>query len=199
MQFKFLRLSALAFTSIACMARPVSAAGNAAVSAPAAVVAPASTVPAALAPPNLVEITPQLSTSGQPPAEVLKDLHAQGYEAVVYLAPPNVGDAVKDEALIVGSQGMTFVNIPIRFGNPTEQDFETFAAVLSALGPRKVLVHCQVNMRASSMVFLYRTIKLKQDPHKAYESVSRIWVPEGPWKTLIQSQLKKHGVNFDPF
>src|SRR5688572_19886694 len=109
--------------------------------------------------PNLVEISPRLVTSGQPTAEGLARLKAEGFGAVIYLAPPTVPDAVRDEQLIVTKQGLVFVNIPIRFDNPTEADFETFSAVLAALGPRKVLVHCQVNLRASSLVFLYRAIK----------------------------------------
>jgi hypothetical protein len=64
----------------------------------------------------------------------------RGSEAVIYLAPPTVSDAVRDEALIVARQGLMFVNIPIKFDNPTEKDFETFTSVLSALATRKVLV-----------------------------------------------------------
>jgi protein tyrosine phosphatase (PTP) superfamily phosphohydrolase (DUF442 family) len=92
--------------------------------------------------PNLVEISPRLVTSGQPSAEALATLAAQGFEAVVYLAPPTVPDAVRDEALIVGRQGLVFVNLPIRFDKPTERDFETLTALLRALGDRKVRVHC---------------------------------------------------------
>ena len=44
-------------------------------------------------------------------------------------------------------------------------------------------------MRASSLVFLYRAIHLKHDPRAAYDSVTRIWVPHGPWKRLIETQL----------
>jgi protein tyrosine phosphatase (PTP) superfamily phosphohydrolase (DUF442 family) len=149
--------------------------------------------------PNLVAITPKLVTSGQPPVEALAGLGAQGFEAVIYLAPPTVSDAVRDEAVIVAKQGLVFVNIPIRFDNPTEQDFDALAAVLGGLAGRKVLVHCQVNLRASTMVFLYRAITLKQDPRAAYESVSRVWAPEGAWKKLVQQMLQKHRVNFDPF
>jgi len=152
---------------------------------------------APLAAPNVVEISPHLVTSGQPSAEALAGLKAQGFDAVIYLAPPTVQDAVRDEALIVGRQGLVFVNIPIRFDQPTEADYESFAAVLAALGKRKVLVHCQVNMRASSLVFLYRTIVLKEPPRVAYESVSRVWTPEGPWRRLIEAQLRKHGVAFE--
>lgn len=151
------------------------------------------------APPNLVQATPTLYTSGQPPAKSLEGLKAQGFEAVVYLAPPTVQDAVRDESRIVGSQGLVFVNIPIVFDNPTERDFETFAAVIKALGTRKVLVHCQVNLRASSLVFLYRTIVGKEAPEAAWKDVEKIWTPRGPWKRLIEEQLKKHGVPFDAF
>ncbi len=149
--------------------------------------------------PNMVVISPQLVTSGQPNSDQLGNLAAQGFEAVIYLAPPWVSDAIIDEAQIIGRQGMVNVNIPIKFDNPTEKDFETFAAVLQALGKRKVLVHCQVNMRASSMVFLYRSIILKEDPHTAWDSVTKIWVPEGPWKKLIQQQLQKHSIKFELF
>jgi protein tyrosine phosphatase (PTP) superfamily phosphohydrolase (DUF442 family) len=150
-------------------------------------------------PPNLVQATPGIFTSGQPSAKSLEGLKAQGFEAVVYLAPPTVGDAVPGEAKIVGSQGLVFVNIPIVFDNPTARDFETFAAVMKALSGRKVLVHCQVNLRASSMTFLYRAIVGKESPGEAWKAVEKIWTPRGPWKHLIEEQLKKHGVAFEIF
>jgi protein tyrosine phosphatase (PTP) superfamily phosphohydrolase (DUF442 family) len=148
-------------------------------------------------PPNLVQATPQIFTSGQPPGKSLQGLKAQGFEAVVYLAPPTVSDAVHDEARIVGGQGLVFINIPVVFDRPTERDFETFAAVMKALGSRKVLVHCQINLRASSMVFLYRTIVGKEDPARAYDAVSKTWTPQGPWKRLIEEQLRRDGISFE--
>jgi protein tyrosine phosphatase (PTP) superfamily phosphohydrolase (DUF442 family) len=157
----------------------------------------ASTQPTGM--PNRVDITPRLVTSGQPSAEALGSLAAQGFEAVIYLAPPTVSDAVRDEALIVGKQGLVFVNIPIKFDSPTEKDFEAITSVLSALSTRKVLVHCQINLRASSMVFLHRVISRKEDPRVAYEAVAKVWSPDGPWKKLMQALLSKNGVNFEPY
>jgi protein tyrosine phosphatase (PTP) superfamily phosphohydrolase (DUF442 family) len=147
-----------------------------------------------LAAPNVVEISPQLVTSGQPSAAALGQLKALGFDAVIYLAPPTVGDAVRDEPLIVARQGLAFVNIPIRFDKPTEADFEAFAGVLGALRGRKVLVHCQINMRASAMVFLYRSVVLKEPPQPAQEAMNRVWSPDGPWRELLQAQLRKHGI-----
>jgi protein tyrosine phosphatase (PTP) superfamily phosphohydrolase (DUF442 family) len=154
---------------------------------------------AELAAPNVVPISPVLVTSGQPSAKALEGLRDQGFEAVIYLAPPTVQDAVKEEALIVGRQGLLFLNIPIAFDKPSTKDYEVFAATLQALGPRKVLVHCQINMRASVMTFLYRTLVHKQDPQMAYEKVTAVWSPEGPWKTLIKTLLRQHGVAFEPY
>ena len=151
------------------------------------------------APPNLVQATATIFTSGQPPAKSLEGLKAQGFEAVVYLAPPTVQDAVRDESRIVGSRGLVFVNIPIVFDKPTERDFETFAAVMKALEGRKVLVHCQINLRASTMTFLYRAIVLKEAPGEAWKAVEKIWTPKGPWKRLVEEQLKRQGIAFEIF
>ena len=147
-----------------------------------------------LAAPNVAAVSPRLVTSGQPSAEALASVKASGFEAVIYLAAPTVSDAVRDEHHIVARQGLTFVNIPLRFDNPTEADFETFASVLRGLGDRKVL---EISLRASSMVFLYRTLVLKEDPRAAYEAVSRVWVPDAPWRRLIEGQLAKHEVAFE--
>ena len=149
--------------------------------------------------PNVVEISPRLVTSGQPSAEALANLKALGFEAVIYLAPPTVHDAVRDEQLIVTRQGLTFVNIPIRFDSPTQADFDTFAGVLAGLGARKVLVHCQINLRASAMVFLYRATVLREDPRLAYEAVTKVWQPEAAWRRLMEDELRKHKIAFELF
>lgn len=154
--------------------------------------------PTGLRAPNVVEATPRLVTAGQPSADALAKLKAQGFGAVVYLAPPTVSDAVRDEPLIVARQGLAFVNLPIDFEHPTEADFEALSAVLKAFADRKVLVHCQINLRASSLVFLHRTITLKEDPRVAYDAVTAVWSPHGPWRTLIEAQLRKHAIAFDP-
>jgi protein tyrosine phosphatase (PTP) superfamily phosphohydrolase (DUF442 family) len=150
-------------------------------------------------PPNLVTIDARLSTAGQPSAEWLNTLKAQGFEAVIYLAPPTVEDAVKDEPLIVGRQGLVWANIPIRWDAPADADYDTFAALLQSLRGKKVLVHCQADFRASTLTFLYRVLVEKVDPQQAWDAVSKVWTPRGPWKALMLDRLKKNGIAFDPF
>ena len=150
-------------------------------------------------PPNLVAISDRLVTSGQPSADWLGQLERNGFHAVVYLAPPTVADAVRDEALIVAGQGLTFVNLPIDFAAPTDRDYEAFAGLMRAFAGRRVLVHCQINLRASSLVFLYRAIALKEDPEAAYDAVTKVWKPDGVWRRFLVAQLRRHGIAFEPY
>jgi len=152
-----------------------------------------------LAAPNVVAISPNLVTSGQPTAQSLATLSQQGFRAVIYLAPSSVSDAIRDEPELVTQQGLEFVHVPIPFSAPTEAHFEAVSTALQRLQGQKVLVHCQVNMRASTMVFLHRVIKENANPAEAWELVTRVWSPQGPWKRLALAQLSKNGIKFDPF
>lgn len=149
--------------------------------------------------PNVVVISEQLITSGQPSARALAQLRAQGFDVVLYLAPPTVADAVAEEPAILDAQGVQYLNFPIPFGDPTAQDFAAVSAALTRYEGKKVLVHCQVNMRASTMVFLHRVVVDKVPPDTAYESVAAVWSPQGPWKRLISNVLQQHRIAFEPY
>jgi protein tyrosine phosphatase (PTP) superfamily phosphohydrolase (DUF442 family) len=158
---------------------------------------PAFAGEAAIEAPNVVPISARLVTSGQPTAAALSRLAAQGFGAVIDLAPLSAADAVPGEADIVRQQGLEFVSIPIAFGTPTQGDFQAFVAAMNRLGERKVLVHCQANMRASSMTFLYRVIVGHERPEQAYEAVVHVWTPAGPWRRLLDEQLQQAGIAFE--
>jgi protein tyrosine phosphatase (PTP) superfamily phosphohydrolase (DUF442 family) len=147
--------------------------------------------------PNVVVISEQLVTSGQPTPESLTNLSKQGFQAVIYLAPPSVPDAVANEPEIVRGQGLEFVNIPIQWSNPTEADYQSFVVAMKRLQGRKTLVHCQANMRASAMTFLYRVIAARENPTRAYEAVLKVWTPRNQWKDLMNSQLQKANIPFE--
>jgi len=149
--------------------------------------------------PNFIVIGPNLATSGQPPAQALAALGAHGFRAVIYLAPNTVSNAVKEEPEILARQGIEFVHIPIPFGAPDESHFEALSAALSQRQGSKVLVHCEINMRASTLVFLHRVIRLKEAPSTAYDAVARVWSPRGPWRRLVVEQLAKNGIPFEPY
>jgi protein tyrosine phosphatase (PTP) superfamily phosphohydrolase (DUF442 family) len=129
----------------------------------------------ALDAPNVVPIDDHLVTSGQPTRESLAALKSEGFEAVIYLAPGDVVDAIADEGEILRAQGIEFVHVPMVFKAPAQAEVEQVARALDRAAYRGV------------------------DPAKAYESVTRIWVPEGSWKQLVIDILAARGIAFDPF
>ena len=149
--------------------------------------------------PNRVAINANLVTSGQPSPRELANLSREGYAAVIYLAPSTVPSANPAEPALVTKQGLEFVHIPIPFGAPDDNHFTQFSAAMKRLEGKKVLVHCEANLRGSSMTFLYRTIVRKEPADKAYESVAQVWSPNPTWKAYITAELKRNGVAFEPY
>lgn len=158
--------------------------------------APAAPV-AGIVGPNVRVISPVLVTAGQPDRASLQRLKAEGYAAVISLAPGNTADAVPDQAAILAAQGVEFVHIPIPWQAPEAKHLEAMASAMQRLKGRKVLVHCQMNMRASALTFLYRAIHEKEDPASAWRDVKALWTPTDQWAAFIDSQLQKNGVSFE--
>jgi protein tyrosine phosphatase (PTP) superfamily phosphohydrolase (DUF442 family) len=147
--------------------------------------------------PNVVAISDKLVTGGQPNAESLTRLSELGFQAVIYLAPPTVADAIANESDIIRNQGIEFINIPITWSEPTEAHFKLFSESMKRLQGKKVLVHCQANMRASAFTFLYRVIVNGENPNHAYEDVQKVWTPKNQWKDFMNSQLQKSKISFN--
>ena len=161
--------------------------------------APAGEPPAPVAgivAPNVVVISPTLVTAGQPTRASLQGLKAEGYDAVISLVPNDNPQAVPEEGEILRAQGVEFVYVPIPWTAPEPRHFTETAAALDRLKGKKVLVHCQMNMRVSAMTFLYRTINLKEDPATAWKDVKKLWTPNPVWSKFINDELRTHGVAF---
>ena len=146
--------------------------------------------------PNVVVATPLLVTAGQPDRASLLKLKSEGYAAVISLAPGNTADAVRDEAEILKAQGIEFVHVPIPWQKPEASHLEATAAALKRYQGQKVLVHCQMNMRASAVTFLYRAIYAKEDPAAAWADVKKVWTPKDQWAKYVDDELRANGIAF---
>lgn len=144
---------------------------------------------------NFVAIDEHLDTAGQPDEAVLATLGSRGYGLVVNLAPPGVTPA--KEAEILAEAGVRYVNIPVDWRNPTAEDFAAFSRTLASTNGERVLVHCQMNMRASVFTFLHRVTHDRVDPAEAFKAVAAVWTPNERWTQLAREILKAHEVAFD--
>ena len=150
-------------------------------------------------PSNFVAVTERIHTAGQPSRAQLADLKAKGYALVINLATPASSGAIPEEGSLVAKAGISYLNIPVDFKTPGYEDFALFSTVLKQTGARRVLVHCQVNKRASVFTFLYRVVHEGINPDRAWENVTSIWAPDPQWNDFIRMVLKRHGVAYDPF
>jgi 3-mercaptopyruvate sulfurtransferase SseA len=84
--------------------------------------------------------------------------------------------------------------VPVDFSRPRHADLERLARELRAFDGRPVLVHCQLNMRASVFVFLYRVTELGEDPERAYDDVLKVWQPNAVWSRFVREELQARGI-----
>jgi protein tyrosine phosphatase (PTP) superfamily phosphohydrolase (DUF442 family) len=98
----------------------------------------------------------RITTSGQPSETQLADIHAVGVRHIVDLGLHTHDKALPDEAASVSRLGMTYIDIPVDFQNPTDDDFDQFYTVMEQLQEVPVHVHCIANYRVSAFFYSYR-------------------------------------------
>ncbi len=144
---------------------------------------------------NYRQYSPYFSSSGQPSAGQLKALSEAGFERVIYTAFTDNKTAIKSEDRVVKSLDMDYLHIPVDFDRPKIGDFEDFAAVLNRDKNIRTLLHCQINLRASTFSFLYRVIYGGVPMLDAKSDLDAIWQPDKTWYRFIVEVLSKHGLS----
>jgi protein tyrosine phosphatase (PTP) superfamily phosphohydrolase (DUF442 family) len=142
---------------------------------------------------NFLQVDDRLATSGMPGPDDFTAIAKAGYEVIVNLAMPTSDNAMANEGDLVTRAGMSYVHLPVNFESPRRADFERFVSVMEAWRGQRVFVHCAANMRVSAFVFLYRVLHRGESRAAAEKDLQRIWNPDGPWRALINEQLKAGG------
>ena len=125
---------------------------------------------------NYIKVDELFSTAGQPREEQLTSAAADGFQAVINLAPIDPRYSLKDEPGLVQSLGMAYHPIPVPWDNPQESDFAAFERVMQSLpAGTKTLVHCAANFRATAFYSLYALKHLGWSVDRAAQFRSSIW------------------------
>lgn len=141
---------------------------------------------------NYLYYNEKLSGSGMPTAEQMKSVAEAGVEVVINLAPHDVPQAIPNEAELVTSLGMEYLNIPIIWRAPEAESLIQFMDAMDARTDKKIHVHCEANYRASAFVMLYRVLRLGWKKEDAIPIMEKMWNPEdfAVWDQFIREQLK---------
>ena len=142
---------------------------------------------------NYRAYSPAFASSGQPTAEQLAELEAVGFERVIYVAFSDHQNSLENEDRLVKNLGMEYVHIPVDWEAPTAADFALIAAAIDQTPPRRTLLHCQVNFRASAFAFLYRVLYEDVPIREAKADMNSVWRPDDTWRALIFEVLEANG------
>ncbi|MGH8453432.1 MAG: protein tyrosine phosphatase family protein [Nevskiales bacterium] len=124
---------------------------------------------------NFLPISERLATAGQPTREQFAAIGSDGYGLVINLAPSDSSNAIANEEQLVAENGMRYVHIPVDWKAPRLEDLTRFFEVMEQNREQKVFVHCAMNLRVSSFVYLYRVLRLNEPEPEAALPLNEIW------------------------
>jgi len=132
-----------------------------------------------------------LVTSGQPSSDELALIAQAGFKVVINLALTDASNVLVGEDRRVLELGMDYINLPLLFDRPSYTQALRVLDLLKSLHQQKVWLHCALNMRVSSLMYIYRVHHLMMDEVDAKIFLDQIWTPNAEWSDIIQ-QLEKH-------
>lgn len=135
---------------------------------------------------NYRKITDHIHTSGQPKEEEFARIRALGVETVINLAMPDSKGAIANEGKLVAENGMNYVHIPVVWEDPRDEQFALFSSLMDLHAEKGIHIHCALNWRVSSFVFMYRTKVLGHDKAEARKAMEEIWQPNEIWTDFMK-------------
>ncbi|MBT8448222.1 MAG: protein tyrosine phosphatase family protein [Gammaproteobacteria bacterium] len=134
---------------------------------------------------NYQILNSDFASSGLPNEGQIKALKDAGYQQVINLIP---GDYTDEQALLT-ELGIGFEQIEVVWQEPKLDDFKKFVAIMQSSKDEKVLLHCQLNYRASAFAYLYEVTQLGVAQEEAFAKMANIWTPEGTWAKFIDEVM----------
>ncbi len=140
---------------------------------------------------NTFQVFDWLWTSGQLSESDITNLPKYGIRTVINLLPPHSATALRGESEKITALGMNYLQIPVKWEQPTLEQLEQFCIALRTHEGRPCWVHCANNMRVSAFLYIYRSIFLNDPEEVACDPMIEIWEPNPIWKTFIDDAMRQ--------
>ncbi len=131
-----------------------------------------------------------ISSSGQPTEKQFAELHNCGVKAIINLAPEDHKDALACERELLLRLGTNYTNIPVPFGDPSEETFNSFVLALQSAQAERVHIHCIFNARVTAYWYRYICECKPQEKENALISLESIWRPGREWAKFIGNESR---------
>lgn len=141
---------------------------------------------------NYVRVNEDFCTGGQPRVEHYEALKAMGVRTVINLRQPSEHRA-EEEREIVEKLGMKYINIPVVYGNPQEEEATEFLKATDDPANRPAFIHCTAAIRVGAFWMIRRVLRDGWEMEKAQEEAQRIGLREAPHLVeFAKKYIEKH-------
>ena len=106
---------------------------------------------------NYNRLRPHLATGGIIDLAEVASLKEKGFRTIIDLRTPEEG--TEEERKAVEATGMTYVNLPIAKGAPTDAQIARLAELLEDASASPILLHCASGNRVGAAWAIYRARK----------------------------------------
>ncbi|WP_078085872.1 fused DSP-PTPase phosphatase/NAD kinase-like protein [Microbulbifer mangrovi] len=103
---------------------------------------------------NYNRLRPYLATGGSIDLAQVESLKSKGFRTIIDLRTPEEG--TEEERVAVEAAGMTYFNLPIDKGVPSDAQIARLGEILADGGAAPLLLHCGSGNRAGAVWAIYR-------------------------------------------
>ena len=128
---------------------------------------------------NFLRINEQFCTGGQPKIEHLEILKKSGVRAIINLRLPSEHRA-EEEKTIAEQLGLRYINIPVAFADPKEEQATEFLKITDDPENRPAFIHCTAAIRVGAFWMIRRVLRDGWSAEKAQEEATKIGLRESP-------------------
>lgn len=152
---------------------------------------------------NFLRINDQICTGGQPTAEQLEKLKAEGVRAILNLRRPTEKETplasgerlpydAEAEAAEAKRLGLRYFNIPVDREAPKDEQIEEFLRVVSEPANRPLFIHCSTANRVGGFWMIRRVLVDGWSVEEAEVEARRIGLSNEKTRAFARDYLERH-------
>jgi uncharacterized protein (TIGR01244 family) len=142
---------------------------------------------------NFVRINDNFCTGGQPRLEHLAKLKAEGVKLILNLRTPLEHRSAEEEAK-AKELGLKYINIPVVYRDPKEEQVTEFLKILDDPSNRPVFIHCTAAIRVGAFWMIRRVLRDGWTVEAAEEEAKKIGLRDAPHLVAFaKAYIAKYG------